>query len=50
MAYQIWYKDSHKVRVDGNIVEFDAKAKAKVWISENIDQASLRKNYWIKKV
>lgn len=49
MSYQIWYKNFHRVRIDGTPLELDTKAEAKAWIKQNVDQAFLRKYYGIKK-
>jgi|LauGreDrversion4_2_1035121.scaffolds.fasta_scaffold202799_4 hypothetical protein len=50
MSYEIWYKTFHRVRHNSEILRLDTKAEAKAWITKNIDQAFLRKDYRVKKV
>lgn len=49
MTYEIWFNDCNPIQDETRtIMTFSSKKAAKTWITENIDQAFLRRKYRIK--
>lgn len=49
MTYEIWFDGCHPIRDEAKATRtFSSKKAAKAWITENVDQAFLRRKYRIK--